>query len=248
MPAPVPLFSVEQGSKRFGGSTTRMRHGENMRIAVGTTNPIKVLAVQQSLHQYSEFMNCKIQAYKVASNVSEQPFGLPEIVRGAKNRAEAAYDHIFADTEVAGALPNSEARILISFGIESGLYRLDGSVLNANDPNGWYDTCVVSCFDGRKHHLGSSCSFEIPKNVMQKLLPKKVLKPSSNVKPAGGAKDSEVEVLCENLSDACKAAGVTDKANLGEQEGLIGILTKGRITRLEYTKQAVLTSIVGLLD
>ena len=48
------------------------------------------------------------------------------------------------------------------------------------------------------------------------------------------------------LSDACFMSGITTNAKLGSAEGLIGILTEGRINRLEYTKQALVCCLIAL--
>ena len=42
-----------------------------------------------------------------------------------------------------------------------------------------------------------------------------------------------------DLSQACNAAGVTSNPKLGEAEGLIGVLSNGRVTRQAYTEQAL---------
>jgi len=49
-----------------------------------------------------------------------------------------------------------------------------------------------------------------------------------------------------NMSDACLGAGLTTNPKLGASEGLIGILTHGRMDRLAYTTQAVTTALIHL--
>jgi non-canonical (house-cleaning) NTP pyrophosphatase len=39
---------------------------------------------------------------------------------------------------------------------------------------------------------------------------------------------------------------MTTNENIGSEEGAIGILTKGRMTRKEYTKQALRTALIHL--
>ena len=85
-------------------------------------------------------------------------------------------------------------------GIESGLFELGGS---------WFDVCVVSAFDGSKHHLGLSCAFAIPPPIMSFV--------------HNGL----------DLSQACNAAMITSDPKLGEHGGLIGLLSSSRITREE---------------
>ena len=48
-------------------------------------------------------------------------------------------------------------------------------------------------------------------------------------------------------SDAVRIAGLTDHVKLGNTEGgLIGLLTKGRVSRKEYTKQAIVNALIQL--
>lgn len=115
------------------------------------------------------------------------------------------------------------------------------------DTVGWFDVCVVavrvykqgieefyySKGSGRagdvgggtvrdSHHLGMSCSFQIPPRIMHHVL---------------NGKD---------LSQASYAAGITRDKSLGSGKGLIGILTRGRIDRLGYTRQAISCAMIGV--
>jgi inosine/xanthosine triphosphatase len=177
-------------------------------VACGTRNPTKIGAVRETLAQY--FQEVEICEYDVDSGVGGQPMTLEPIVLGAKNRALQAFKM-------------SSKTVDVAFGIESGLYRLT-TVVETEDPyDGWFDVCVCSCFDGRVHHLGTSCSFQVPPKIMKYVL------------------DNGVE-----LSEACFKSGITANAKLGSAEGLIGILTGGRIKRLDYTKQALACSMIAL--
>ena len=82
-----------------------------------------------------------------------------------------------------------------------------------------YDVCVVSAFDGLSHHLGMSCAFEIPPPIISRVL----------------------EGM--DLSQACNASLITSDPKLGEHGGLIGLLSSSRITREDYTVQAVETAL-----
>jgi len=89
--------------------------------------------------------------------------------------------------------------------------------------NRCYDVCVCSSTnDGITFNEGMSCAFEIPPPVVRYVM------------------------LGQDLSQASNAAGLTNNENLGEAEGLIGILSGGRITRQDYTEQSVLTSLMWL--
>ena len=173
--------------------------------AVGTTNACKLSAVRKAIAAYPEVCGA-VSAHKVASNVSEQPMTLDETTRGAKNRAEAAAAAACAEKKASDA----SMRVL-GIGIESGLFALDGK---------YFDVCVVAAYDGRHHHIGLSCAFEIPPTILTHVLD-------------GGA----------DLSQACNRSGITNDPKLGEHGGLIGLLSSGRLTREAYTVQALNTAL-----
>lgn len=75
--------------------------------------------------------------------------------------------------------------------------------------------CVCSLYNGREHFLGVSSGFGIPENIAKYVREGK------------------------NISEACKLAGITDHEYLGYAQGLIGILSKGKLDRKKYTKQAI---------
>lgn len=102
-----------------------------------------------------------------------------------------------------------------SFGIESGLFEAAGT------QTGFLEACICCIFDGVNHFIGLSCGFEVPSPILELVLNKN---------------------LC--LADACYESGITTNKKLGSSEGLIGILSKGRINRKEYTKQSIMTALL----
>lgn len=179
--------------------------------------------------------------------------GLETVARGATQRSKAAWDG-------AGCL---------SFGIESGLFTIDGqhyvwapasksrgrvdgartarrsgskrrSVARRSRGGGAgrptprrcraadagervrrdaappQDVCVAAAYDGAAVTLGLSCAFEIPPAIIARVLDEGL-----------------------DLSQATRAAGFTDDEDVGSKGGLINILTNGRVTRRDYTVQAV---------
>lgn len=104
-----------------------------------------------------------------------------------------------------------------SFGIESGLMKAPGT------QTGYLETNICCIFDGTTSYIGLSCGFEVPPKILDLVLNKHM-----------------------NLSDACYHAGITTNTKIGAAEGLIGILTQGRINRKEYTKQSVITALSQL--
>lgn len=105
-----------------------------------------------------------------------------------------------------------------SVGIESGLMKVPGS------KSGYMDVCVCAIFDGKESHLGLSSAWEFPDTKVMDLIVK------------GGL----------DMSKAINKAGMTKNAEVGSAEGAIGILTKGRIDRKEYTKQALRMALIHL--
>ena len=117
--------------------------------AVGSTNRVKVGAVEAVLATYLPSIACR--PYAVASRISEQPLTLQQTVQGAKNRAEAALAAVREE-------PAGREAPALAFGIESGLFSPDAG-------GSHFDVCAVSVYDGAAHHLGFSCSFQVPPSL-----------------------------------------------------------------------------------
>lgn len=105
-----------------------------------------------------------------------------------------------------------------SIGIESGLMHVPGS------KSGYMDVCVCAIYDGTEFHIGLSSAWEFPDVSTTDLMIKEGL----------------------DMSQAINKAGMTKNPQIGSAEGAIGILTKGRMDRKEYTKQALRTALIHL--
>ncbi len=171
-----------------------------MKVVVGSTNPIKISAVAESLVLYPHLAGAKVTGTETSSGVSNQPKTLEETVQGAINRAKGS----FKDCDY-------------SFGIESGLMAVPST------KSGFMDVCVCAIYDGAEFHLGLSSAWEAPKAVMEHML-----------------KDGL------DMNDAAFKAGLTKDPKVGSAEGLVGIVTKGRLTRKDYTKEAIRTALIHL--
>lgn len=174
-----------------------------MIIALGTTNKIKIQAVEETIKDYPHLATAIVHSLSVPSEISEQPLALEEIIRGAKNRAKNAFS----------THNNSNYGI----GIESGLFQASGT------QTGFLEACICCIHDGVNDYIGMSCGFEIPPSILQIVLEKN-----------------------RDLSQACHESGITSNPKLGAAEGLIGILTKGRVDRKAYTKQCITTALIQL--
>ncbi len=104
-----------------------------------------------------------------------------------------------------------------SLGIESGLMKVPET------KSGYMDVCVCAIYDGKNFHLGLSSAFEYPKEITKLIV-------EGNL----------------NATQAANEIGITKNPKLGSAEGIIGIITKGRITRKEYTKQAIRTALIHI--
>ncbi|HVO28876.1 MAG TPA: inosine/xanthosine triphosphatase [Candidatus Paceibacterota bacterium] len=105
-----------------------------------------------------------------------------------------------------------------SIGLESGLMHVPLS------KTGYMDVCVCAIYDGKDFHFGLSSAWEFPN--------KKVLDYMLN------------EGL--DMSQAINKAGMTTNPKIGSEEGAIGILTKGRLTRKAYTTEALRTALIHI--
>ncbi len=103
------------------------------------------------------------------------------------------------------------------FGIESGLMAVPYT------KTGYMDVCVCAIFDGVEFHLGLSSAWEAPKRVTEYII-----------------KDGF------DMNEAAYRAGFTKHRKVGSAEGLVGIMTKGRLTRKAYTKEAIRTALIHL--
>lgn len=104
-----------------------------------------------------------------------------------------------------------------SFGIESGITKVPYT------KTGYMDFTACAIYDGKEFHIGLSSAFEYPKEITRMALEEGL-----------------------TISDAAHKIGITDKANVGAHEGVIGILTKGRLARKEYTKEAIRMALIHL--
>lgn len=104
-----------------------------------------------------------------------------------------------------------------SFGLESGMIKVPYT------KTGYMDVCACAIYDGEEIYLGLSSAWETPEAVF-----------------------IEMHENGLDMNQAAYKAGLTINEKVGSAEGLVGIVTKNRLTRKEYTKQALLTALVRL--
>jgi inosine/xanthosine triphosphatase len=105
-----------------------------------------------------------------------------------------------------------------SIGLESGL------MVVPNTKSGYMDVCVCAIYDGNEFHLGLSSAWEFPDKKIMEIIINEGL----------------------DMSQAINKVGLTNDPNIGSEAGAVGILTKGRVDRKEYTKQAVRMALIHL--
>ena len=111
-----------------------------MIIRVGSMNPVKLGAIREVMA--ARFPEARFQPVAAPSEVSDQPLGLEETLRGAKNRAKNAFSDCF-----------------LSVALESGLVEVPGS------NTGYMNLPACAIFDGREMYLGLGPAFELPLDV-----------------------------------------------------------------------------------
>ncbi len=117
-----------------------------MRVAVGSTNPVKVEAVRRAWRLVGD---AEVIPVSVDPSVSRQPRGIWETYRGALNRAERALAETNADYGV---------------GLEAG-------IVEAPTPSGWVDVQIAVIVDSRGVvGVGFSPAFEPPREWIGELL------------------------------------------------------------------------------
>ncbi|RJQ35382.1 DUF84 family protein [Candidatus Parcubacteria bacterium] len=105
-----------------------------------------------------------------------------------------------------------------SLGIESGLMEVPYT------RGGYMDVCAAVIYDGSEFHIGLSSAWEFPDTRITTLMIE------------GG----------KNMSEAINEVGLTQNPDIGAAEGAIGIMTKGRVDRKEYTKQALRMALIHI--
>lgn len=103
-----------------------------------------------------------------------------------------------------------------SIGLESGLMAVSAA------KSGYMDVCVCAIFDGSEFHLGLSSAWEFPDKRITALMIEDGL----------------------DMSEAINKVGLTTNPEIGQSEGAIGIVTKGRLDRKAYTKEALRTALI----
>ncbi len=101
------------------------------------------------------------------------------------------------------------------FGLEDGLMQVP------NTKTDYMNVCVCAIYDGQNYYIGLSSAFEFPADVTKLVFEESL-----------------------DINQAFYKVGLTKNPKVGSQEGVIGILTHGRLLRKEYTKQAITMALI----
>ena len=122
-----------------------------MKVVVGSTNPIKIKAVESIFSKIYSKKQLEVTGIKVDSGISAQPFN-EEAIKGAINRAK----EVMLITNID-----------LSVGIEAGLFKFPSTISNYLDMH-W---CAIL---DRKRRLTTGCSsgFELPPDAIYQIFKK----------------------------------------------------------------------------
>ena len=121
-----------------------MKDKGKMIIGVGSTNPVKVGAVEKVFRQ--AFGEVLVIPVELSSGVSEQPVGESETMQGAENRARGGY---------------KQSGGKFGVGIEGGVVKIDNKL---------YECAWVAVVNESTIGFGGGLYFELPEQISQKIL------------------------------------------------------------------------------
>ncbi len=170
-----------------------------MLLAVGTSNPVKVRAVESV---FSKFFEITVVMKEVPSGVAPQPVGLTATITGASNRAQAALA--------------SEPAAALGIGIEAGLLEVPCTL------SGFMDQQFAAIVDrDGVITLGGGSAFEYPKCIVDRVFAEKI--------EVGEAMESLTGIHSLGKKQGAIgyfSKGTLDRAHLTEQAVLTALLPR----------------------
>lgn len=118
-----------------------------IKIHVGSQNQTKIQATQNIILKNNLFKHCLVVGVDIEIEEFGHPKTIDETMRGAKDRARAAF-------------PGS----ILSVGLESGLIEAPEAA------SGYLETTACALYDGNHYASGLAPSFEWPKEVLRLIL------------------------------------------------------------------------------
>ncbi|NCN06742.1 MAG: DUF84 family protein [Candidatus Pacebacteria bacterium] len=117
-----------------------------MKIAVGSTNPVKLTAVR--IAAQGQWPDAVVEGFAVASGVAEQPRSDAETRQGAENRARAA-------------LAVGGSKTTLGMGLEGGIHTFEGDL--------WSTVWVAVVDSAGRFCESNGARFKLPKTIADKL-------------------------------------------------------------------------------
>ncbi|AEH38611.1 DUF84 family protein [Halopiger xanaduensis] len=157
-----------------------------MDVAVGSTNPVKIDAVERTLERFDP----RVTAFDVESGIPEQPWSVEETVTGAENRARRA-------------LARADGNYEFGVGLEGGVARFDGAP-------GVTLIMWAAVTDGERIERGGGPALRLPDRVADRLEAGEELGPVMDDElDTTGIAESEgaIGVCTEGLTDRTTALG-----------------------------------------
>lgn len=105
----------------------------------------------------------------------------------------------------------------LAFGIESGIFPVPYT------KSGYMDTSCCVIYDGQQYHIGFSSCFEYPKKMVESVM-------------------NDGKEICDIAIDM----GFSEHREFRQWLWMVWVLTKNRVTRVNYTYQAVQMALIHL--
>lgn len=190
------------------------------RIVVGSLNPVKIAAAEKTFQPYgaSHLDKITICGLPAKSGVREQPISLEETIVGATRRAT---DALTLDILERG----DETAADLSVGVESGVF----SQKLADCSVEMFEVCVCALVRRRipdcrsRAFVGLSSAWVVPPKIARRLVAEHI-----------------------DLDEAAFREDLTEKRKIGKKEGLIGLLSKGCVTREDQVRQAIEAALIQM--
>lgn len=153
-------------------------------------------------------------------------------VSGAEIKSEVSAQPRTMEETIRGAIARAKNAWFYSAGTTYGIGLESGIVEVPYTKTGFMDTCACAIYDptpraNAEHadyvHLGLASFWEPPRDVVDLML-------KSNIE----------------MTDAFLRLGLSDDPKFGTKEGALGVLSKGRVTRIDHCKQALQAALIHL--
>lgn len=139
-----------------------------------------------------------------------------KVIKGIETNSGVSEQPLSLEEMIQGAKNRARAALehgaenTLGIGIESGLMPALGTT------TGYLEATICCFYDGAHLATGLSPGFEVPPKVLKVVLEQGM-----------------------DLGRACHHNNIGGEPGLGKREGLVGLVTRGHISRKSYTKQAV---------